>query len=549
MKYSALLGGFVIALLTATTNVSAASTDFELSALEKKLKTTRDTIAVAAVHLNVGDVRASRNEPALAKQAYATARSMLSEEARRAGANADLARYSRAIAYLGIAEAKLGEAGAARRSFEEALRYQSDSPSIWNLYSSAMTVLGYRQKAIANARVAVHLGADANTSSSNSPSLLDLAVFKYGLANALLRNESDEASSDEAAILLADIIELLQSDELEQVRERVVRNESFEVFSSTDGDENAFVALRNRARLRLARLYEQKNRPSLAREEYERLLADRTDDAAALSALARMTASTEEKQKYFEAAFEADPYSISLIDEYERYLMSSGSIHRTEDATSEVTVRRALTEHALTHHLDEKRTLEKLLVNHPENATLLYLLARTEIEGDDSRCRTGFQPGKAETCPGLASISSGRLPIELRRRLTRAIALRTNSSGSLSLPSHPMNTAIDLGTAELEGLRNAILAERLTPEQKQVLDDQTFRATVQFDSVTNRDLSTTTFMSGRLLSVAFRFSQPSTFKGDYEVTDRLILEFRLLGVTEEDGKIVLLLEPVRLVRT
>jgi tetratricopeptide (TPR) repeat protein len=207
-----------------------------------------------------------------------------------------MTRYATATAYAALADAKLGNASAAFDEAEEAIRYTSGSAKSWNLYASAMSLLNRPPKAVAAARNAVAIA-------SRQTDKLDLAVYQYSLASALI----EIGDQDEAEQLLRTVTTSLRSAGFEPLRRNIARSESFEVYSSARGDEQAYLALLNRAGLRLARLLESKGDESGARVEYERVLETRTDDPTALAALARVS------PKYFDAAFEANPFSMTLI--------------------------------------------------------------------------------------------------------------------------------------------------------------------------------------------------------------------------------------------
>jgi len=86
--------------------------------------------------------------------------------------------------------------------------------------------------------------------------------------------------------------------------------------------------------------------------------------------------------------------------------------------------------------------------------------------------------------------------------------------------------------SELRALRDAF--ERLTPEQRVALDRMTFVSDVVFPT------SGTTFESGTIDGVAFKFAEPMIFAGTFGPRARLT--YRILGASGD----ALLLEPVRL---
>ncbi|HEX7832396.1 MAG TPA: tetratricopeptide repeat protein [Thermoanaerobaculia bacterium] len=112
----------------------------------------------------------------------------------------------------------------------------------------------------------------------------------------------------------------------------------------------------------------------------------------------------------------------------------------------------------------------------------------------------------------------------------RALRREAESAKSIALPSATPTAS------ELRALLDAF--ERLTPEQRVTLDETTFTSDVTFDGEAGA-----TFASGAIDGVAFRFSQPTTFAGTFEAKSRLT--YRILGVTRDAERDVLLLEPVR----
>ena len=79
--------------------------------------------------------------------------------------------------------------------------------------------------------------------------------------------------------------------------------------------------------------------------------------------------------------------------------------------------------------------------------------------------------------------------------------------------------------------------ERLTPDQRVKLDQTTFTSNAVFDNA-NVSNNQTTFESGTIDGVPFRFSEPTIFAGTFPANARLT--YRILGVTRD----ALLLEPL-----
>ncbi|HWW62601.1 MAG TPA: hypothetical protein VN181_14605, partial [Thermoanaerobaculia bacterium] len=298
-----------LALVVMLLAQSRIASDFEIAQMEQQLARSKDFLAQLSGRLNLGDVRAARSELALARVEYAKALDLASRERLDARRDSSLTRYATATAYAGLAQAKLGNDARAFELLEESIRYTSDSPKSWNLYASAMTVLGRPRKAVSAARNAVAL----------SDRGIDLRVNQYALASALI----DAGENAEAERLLVTVTDALRSHEFNDLRAAVARQESFEIYSTARGDEAAYLSLSNRAQLRLAALYEKRGNADAARTQYERVLELRTDDATALGALARLAKSDEERERYFAAAFDANPFSLPLIREYQRHLKTA----------------------------------------------------------------------------------------------------------------------------------------------------------------------------------------------------------------------------------
>lgn len=479
MKWMAVL------LLVGQTRIAS---DFEIAQMQRQLATSHDFLSQLSGHLNLGDAYRTRNETATARTEYASALDIAGRESLAARKASDITRYATAVAYSSLANAKLGYDGAAFAAAEEALRYTSGSSKSWNLYSTAMTLLRKPAKAVSAARNAVEI---ATRDVARSPSIagrIDLAVVQYSLATALL----DNGNADEAAHLLRTVTASLRSDDFAPLRRDVARSESFEVYSSARGDQAAYLSLVNHAGLRLAGLLEKRGDVAGARIEYENVLANRSDDATALAALARLT-TADEQERYFAAAFDANPFAIDLIRQYQKSITATTPV--PADDTTGGRVRGALIHMRRGEMRAARETLEALLQQYPANDTLQLLRRETEPE---SAVPPFLSRSEASVAP---------TPIELRQ----LIAL--------------------------------LRSDQLTPEQRAALDRITFTNTVTFDSATARDAQTI-FESGAIGDVRFRFPEPTAFTGSFSTTARLT--YRILGATEAGGADALLLEPVRL---
>ena len=95
------------------------------------------------------------------------------------------------------------------------------------------------------------------------------------------------------------------------------------------------------------------------------------------------------------------------------------------------------------------------------------------------------------------------------------------------------------GGSDLRVLIAAFNNNTLTAEQRAELDRKTFTSDVIFDHGPP-------FETGRIDDVPFRFSEPTTFNGNFVSGVRLRLTYRVLGASQLNGADALLLEPVRL---
>ncbi|HSP33232.1 MAG TPA: hypothetical protein VLU46_02830 [Thermoanaerobaculia bacterium] len=341
-------------LLVAQTRMAS---DFEIAQMKQQIARSRDFVSQLSGHLNLGDLYRTRSETATTREEYAKALEIASNERQSARKAADMTRYATATAYTALADAKLGNAADAFDAAEEAIRYTSGSAKSWNLYATAMSLVGRDAKAIRASRNAVAIAERGGNT-------LDLAVYRYTLASAL-------GDSPEAAQLLRTITTSLRSEEFASLRRSIARSESFEIYSTARGDEQAYLSLLNRAGLRLARLLEVRGDTAGAQREYERVLETRSDDPTALTALARYS------PKYFDAAFEANPFSMTLVREYQKYLETEG---RRDGGTTPM--QKALVAMRSGEMRAARDMLDSLLQKFPGNETLQTLRREMDPSAD-----------------------------------------------------------------------------------------------------------------------------------------------------------------------
>ena len=438
------------------------ATDFEIAQMEKQLAQGGGFEAQLSGRLNLGDARAARNERSLARAEYAKALELATRERVDARRDSSMNRYANATSYAALVQAKLGRDADAFALLEESVRYTSDDPETWNLYASAMRILRMPRKSVAAARNAVALAKEP----------LDLAIYQHALATALI----ESGQTDEAERLLVSVTDTLRSQKFAPLARDVARQEAFEVYSSARGDVAAYVSLLNRAQLRLASLYENRGDDERARVQYERVLEGRSDDVTALAALARLAKSDAERERRYAEAFEANPFAMTLVRQYEQFAKNA----KTNPSTD---MQRAIVHLARGERREAREILDALLVKFPANETLRTL--RREAE----------------------------------------------ASAQATLPStNPTAT-------ELRALIDSF--DSLSPEQRTALDRTTFTSDVVFDGQPG-----TTFASGVIDGVPFRFSEPIIFAGTFDVHARLT--YRILGITRSNDADALLLEPVKL---
>ena len=178
------------ALLLFATIASAQTriaSDFEIQQMEEQVARSKDFLSQLSGHLNLGDLRTTRNETTIARTEYAKALEIATSERLAARHASEITRYATATSYAALAEAKLGNAADAFSLSEEAIRYTSDSAKSWNLYANAMTALGKPAKAASASRNAIAIASRENDK-------LDLAIYQYSLASSLLElNRNVEA--------------------------------------------------------------------------------------------------------------------------------------------------------------------------------------------------------------------------------------------------------------------------------------------------------------------------------------------------------------------
>jgi tetratricopeptide (TPR) repeat protein len=502
---------------------SWVATDYEIAAAEKGLDQ-RDPLEVMAAHLNLAELRRSRNEIATAAAHETRAIEIATEQRAIFWSRGDLRDYATATAWLAFAHALSGDAGRAWLLYEEALRFSADSPRLWNLYASGLGRSGRHASAIAAARTAVAISEDGAARDPRPRTLLDVGIYRHALAAALLRRNGGSAAEAEA--LLGSVIELLEAPTFEEIRARAARTEHFEVISSVRSDVAAWVSLDIRSRLRLGLLLETAGRADEAREVFRTVLRRRSGEPVALEALLRLTQNRTERAQLFEEAFEANPFSFELLQAFERHLRREPAGREPEGVSPGTMVRRTV----VLLHLDRRGEAEalarQLLGRYPGNDALRWLLLRSIAESRPEEARSLAAEIREPTIRRSAqSITASG---EARRHEGRQVLAQ--------LGAEPRR----IGSSDLAAVAALLREGGLAPGELETLDRAVVSAHATFDRPILDD-ETTILAAGMIGETAFRFPQPVRFLGRFTGTE-FVLMFRILGITD-DGT-ALLLEPL-----
>lgn len=532
MKRAALATLLVLAPMAGWSQSGTIASDFEIASVRRQLEREKSPLKQIAGRLNLGDVFLSRSESAAAREEYQAARSLAMTMRQKSRLESDMSGYATATGYLGLAEAKLGNDGEAFDALEESVRFSGDSPKTWNLYASAMTILNRPGKAIAAARNAVAIAERAEEQGPSPSNTLDTNIYRYALASALLRTDR---LSGQAATLLEKVISSLAGETFDEVRLEVQQQEKFEVLSTTDSDAASYLSVLNRSRLRLARLYEDRGAMDQARAVYQSVLVERSDDSGALSGLARLE--TANRSESFADAFEANPFSIDLIDQYESFLSGNPSpSDPTGDRDGETPgalMRRALRSLSMNRHDQVLPILDTLESRFPRNDVISYLRARSYFASGQTERANQIRKQLASS-PHLAS------------RLSKEI-----DESSAVVPTFLDGTAAEAVTDPAEKDLLALLAllnrQKLSDRQRQHLDAITFESLARVEAVAVSD-GQSTFGGGLIGKIPFTFMAPVTFQLSVAAGEPVRLMYRILGVTRIDDVNGLLVEPVRIGR-
>ena len=513
------LGALLVVLLSGAGAAATAqsegrlSSDFEIAAAQRQLRNARSANARTAAHLNLGDIWSARADRDRARNEYLAARDEAERERIQTRKSSNLSGYARATSYSALAHAKLNQREPAFERFEESVRYFSDVPSTWNLYASGMLVLGEPDKSAAAARNAVHLATAAMRDDPSEEKLLDLNIYRYTLASALAGKERSNAIE-----ALREVVSSLTSSRFNRTREEVRSSEEFEILSSVQNDSSAYVSLLTRSRLKLASLYEAEGSTSLAAAQYRAVLDVRSDEPTALRGLARLESSAEERREYFAEAFAANPFSYSLIEEYEAFLANNDPATAGGEPGSGV---RRLVEALQRRNTAAALELsQRLLDRYPNNDVVLALSARTATLGGDHAKRDA-----------LASRISDR---ELRNKIERPAS--TNDVNTL------IASARRGDEKSLLELARAASNETLSAEERTKIDGTTLQLNVRPADAQSANGNTImqTFLAR---DIRLRTSLPTEFRGSFQREEVVELSFIVVGASRDTEGEFILIDP------
>jgi len=467
------------------------ASDVEIRQMEEEARRAAGFDARVSARVNLGELRAERNESAAAQREFETALQLARDERNAARGDRDLARYAIACAWSGIALARLGRGAEAFAVLEEAVRDSGDTPGVWNLYSVAMFRLGKQEKAIGAARISVAAAERKTAAQATVRDLLELNMDRFALAQGLL-----DAGEDEGAQLLRTIAESLESGAFQPLRKALERREEFQIVTAPRTESGMYLALFNRSHMRLGQLYENEGLVEQARREYQAVVNRRSDEPAALAALARLASDAKERDRYLIESLDANPFAAGVVTDYEDHVASGDASPAAEDDSEGSRVRLAIQQ---IHRLEFRRareTLKPLLDAHPNNDVLQSLLERATLRSED-------------------------LP---RPRFL----------------DKPADLVTDPTESELLAVLSLFAGNAIAAEDRATLDRAKFSSEAAFDAADGG-----LFEQGTMRGVPFRFQQPARFRGVAPAARRLRIVYRILGATAADGRDALLIEPLR----
>lgn len=474
----ALIAVFVTLSMQAQTHIAS---DVEIRQMEETARRASDFDTRVAAHVSLAELHIERNESAAAQREFASALQLARDERERTRREHELPRYALACAWSGLALAGLGRGSEAFADFEEGVRYDADSSSVWNLYSVGMFRLRELEKAIGAARMSVAAAERKIAEPPKTRELLELNVDRFALAEALI---DAKHPIEEAESVLRKITQSLDSDAFRALRKDVGKHEEFQIVAAATTENGMYLSSFNRSHMRLAQLYESTGEKEKARHEYEAVVSRRSDEAGALAGLARLANDPKERDKYLTESLDANPFEGTALVEYER-LVNAGQASPVA-ATGSVGSRVRLAMQQI-HDRDYRRaraTLQPLLDAHPNNDVLQSLLDRTRISA---------RPWFLEK---------------------------------------PADRVMEPSEFDLRAL--LALFDTMSPADRATLDKEEFSSQASVDGD-----------HGLMQGVPFRFQSAVRFHGIAPDARLLRLTYRVLGATTVDGRDALLIEPIR----
>ena len=479
MKYALV---FLALTIHAQTRISS---DVEIRQMEAAARR-GDFNSKIAAHVNLAELRLERNEPAAAQREYEAALDLAQKERDAARSDHSMPRYAAACGWAGVALAGLGRGAEAFAVLEEGVRYSAESPNLWNSYSVAMFRLGHLDKAVGAARISVAAGERQAALRPNVRQLLELNVERFALAEALL--DSTQAT-DEAEAILRRINESLDSDAFARLRTSVGRNEDFQIVAAAATDNGMYLSIFNRSHIRLAGVYEKRGAVDKARAEYQAVVSKRSDEPMALAGLARLATDPKERERYFNASLDANPFAPDVIDDYSKFLETGNATPATGGNSDGARVRLALQQLQSRDYRQARATLQSLLQKHPNNDVPQSLLERTEVT-----TRPWFLTSPVREVTG---------PTEW----------------------------------DLRAVLGLLSANKISPADLATLDKMEFTSEAKFDG--------DAFEHGTMQHVPFKFQSAVQFKGVAVTSKQLRITYRILGATTVGDRDALLVEPIR----
>lgn len=515
----------LVAFIASAAEAQIAS-DFEIRHLEQQLDS-RDVVQRISANLNLGDIYASRSEQQRARTHFQTARELANRRRAERRRDSDLSGYATATAYEALATSRLGNLDRARELFDEVLRYGSDTPRLWNLFASAMLAAGELDEAVAAARSAIVTGELELNRAADPSARLDLEIWRYTLASALAERATgnDLTASEQLLRLTASA---LASPEFRRIAEAAAEQEQFRTYSSTRNDIDAYISLRNRVQLRLGKVLERQERRDEAAAVYRTVLAWREDDPVALQGLARTTRDDAQRLRYFEQAFEANPFSIPLLQEFDQFA-EQRDLPLPSGSSTGARVRRGILESQRGDHARARTTLQQLRREFPSSEVVEFLIARNELRDGSSGADLNVLP----------TLRDERLRSELRSAIDERARAGAARPHFLTLATRGQ-VIRDTSPDDLARLLTVIRFGTLSPAERALVDSLTFSSVATFDALRQSPQpGTTQFISGTIGGVRFRFPAATTFRGLFETTT-LRLTYRVLDVAGDE----LIVEPV-----